>query len=316
MQYGKCLTACVLLATLTACEKPASHVITIMDDKVFPESITNTKAGDIIIGSLGKGGVYRAPAGTDKATLWLDPAKTGMVVSLGVFAHDESNTLYVCSGAPPVSEGQERQTQYIALRTFDLTTGDAKGTYPIPATGKSICNDIAVGPDGAAYVTDTGGGRILRLAPQGSELVPWLADERIAGVNGIAIGDGVMYVDSVASSKLFSIPMSEGMAGDITELRPSIPLNRPDGMRSIGGNKFLMAENAADTGRVTEVTVNGDQAEVRVLKVDPGVTGVTKVGDIVWIDNAKFPYRGNGPLKDQSPEPFTIYGVPLSTTVK
>ena len=313
MQFGKCLTACVLLAALTACEKKVSDVVTIMDSKVFPESMTSTKSGDLIISSIEKGAIYRAKAGEDKATLWLDPAKTGMVAALGVFAHDASNTLYVCSMAPPAPEGQERELKYAALRTFDLTTGEAKNSYPMPNPEKATCNDIDVAGDGAVLVTDTGNGKILKLAPNGTELMEWIADENLVGVDGIAIGDGVVYVNVVFTGRLFAIRMGmDSTPGEITELKPSIPLNRPDGMRSIGGNKFIMAENAAEVGRVTEVTVNGDQAEVRVLKVDPGVTGITKVGNKVWVDNMKSAYRGNGPMKDKSPEPFTVYAIPLN----
>lgn len=313
MQFGKCLTACVLLATLTACEKQSTTVVTIMDTKVFPESITSTKAGDLIIGSVEKGAIYRAKAGEDKATLWIDPAKSGIVSALGVFAHDASNTLYVCSVAPPAPEGQERETKYAALRTFDLTTGEAKGSYEMPDAATATCNDIDVAPDGSAYITDTGNGKVLRLASGATDLTTWAVDEKLASVDGIAIGDGVMYLNTVRTSRLFSIPMAaDGAAGEITELKPSLPLNRPDGMRSLGGNKFIMAENAADTGRVTEVTVTGDQAAIRVLKEDPGVTAVTKIGNNVWVDNLKGAYRGNGPLKDKSPEPFTIYAIPLN----
>ncbi len=314
MQFKTYLTAaCVVVATLTACEKKAAdNVVTIQDDKVFPESITSTKAGDLIIASQGKGGVYRAKAGTDKATLWIDPAKTGISVLLGVFAHDASNTLYACSLAPRV-EGQPRQTEKNALHTFDLTTGEAKTVYPMPDAETAVCNDIDVAADGTAYITDTGNAQILSLKPGATALESWVTDERLAGVDGIAINDSVMYVNSVAANRLFSIAMgADGAVGDITELKPSMPLARPDGMRSLGGNKFLMTENAAEVGRVTEVTVNGDAAEIRVLKVDPGVTAITKIGDKVWVANAKQAYMGNGPMKDKSPEPFTIYAIPAS----
>lgn len=311
MQFGKCLAACVLLAALTACEKKTSDVVTIMDTRVFPESITSTKSGDLIIGSLEKGAIYRAKAGEDKATLWLDPAKTEMVAVLGVYAHDASNTLYVCSMAPPAPEGQEREVKYAALRAFDLTTGEAKKAYPMPNAEKATCNDIDVDKDGSVFVTDTGNGKVLQLRPNSTELVEWIADEKLAGIDGLAIDDGVMYVNTVTTSRLFAIRMGMGSTpGEITELKPSMPINRPDGMRSIGGNKFIMAENAADVGRVTEVTVEGDQAKIRVLKVDPGVTAVTKVGDKIWVDNLKIAYRGNGPMKDKSPEPFTLYAIP------
>ena len=38
-----------------------------------------------------------------------------------------------------------------ALRSFDLKSGAAKGTYPFPPNS-GICNDIAVSADGTAYV--------------------------------------------------------------------------------------------------------------------------------------------------------------------
>ena len=84
----------------------------------------------------------------------------------------------------------------------------------------------------------------------------------------------------------------------------------PDGMRSLGGNRFLLAENNVMTGRLDEVTVTGDQASIRVLKEQPGVTAMTRIGNRAWVNNAKFAYRGNGPMKDQSPEPFTEYAIP------
>lgn len=286
-------------------------VVTIMDNKVFPESITATTSGDLIIGSAGKGAVYRAKAGSDKAETWLDPAVTGMLHVLGVFADNASNTLYVCSIAPPATADTPRQTKYAALRTFDLASGAAKNNYPMIDPDKALCNDIDVAKDGTAYVTDTGGGQVLRLKKGAAQLEVWAKDDRLLGVDGISIGHNVIYVNNVATSRLFAIPISGGgAAGTLLELQASMPLAHPDGMRSLAPNRFLMAENALDVGRITEVTVEGDKAIVKVLKVDPGVTSMIKVGNKVWVDNAKFAYAPNGPLKDKSPEPFVIYAVP------
>ncbi len=82
-------------------------------------------------------------------------------------------------------------------------------------------------------------------------------------------------------------------------------------MRALGANRFLLAENSVTAGRVSVVTVDGDKATLTVLKEAPGSTAITRVGGKVWINNAKFAYRGNGPMKDQSPEPFTEYAIPL-----
>ncbi len=122
-------TALAVMAIAPAVRAAAADLATIDDTGVFPESITSTRAGDLIIGSNGKGAVYRAKAGADKATLWLDPAKTGIVAALGVFADDRSNTLYVCSVSPG---GAPRQPALSVLRTFDLRTGAARPAIRCP----------------------------------------------------------------------------------------------------------------------------------------------------------------------------------------
>jgi hypothetical protein len=294
----------------------AAHVdvVTIDDNGVFPESVTSTRAGDLIIGSFAKGAIYRSKAGAARATLWLDPVKTGLRSVLGVLADEHSNTLYVCSIVPPGTQKQPEilNPELAALRTFDLKTGAPKANYPMPDPDMALCNDIGVDKDGSAYITDTTGARILRLKKGGTALEVWSKDDRLAGADGVALGNNVLYVNTVTTSRLFRIAIGrDGAAGPVVELQPSLPLDKPDGMRALGGNRFLLAESAPVVGRISEVTVKGDTALLKVLKVDPGVTAMTRVANRVWVNNAKFSYRSDAALKDKSPEPFTEYAIPL-----
>ena len=296
------------LATATGAAAAPAAQIPIDDTKVFPESLTSTRAGDLIIGSSAKGTIYRAKAGETTASVWIDPKTSGMGAVLGVFADEASHTLFVCSaafGAPP-----DKADGLSALRTFNLATGAAKASYPMPDGAKSLCNDIAVGRDGTAYVSETRGGRVLRLKPGAKALEVWIKDANLAGVDGIAMGgDGAVYVNSVSASKMFRIGMGpHGAAGPITELATSTPLAGPDGLRSFGGLKFLQAEGRG--GRVTELVVDGDKATVVTLKGDlPGITAVTVARGKAWVINAKFPYRNDPALKDKDPGPFTADAV-------
>ncbi len=298
------LCALALLA-LSSCSEKAAEIdrIAFENPDAFPESITSNADGALFIGSAGDGSVYRANPGDALATVWISQAQSGVGALLGVFTDEASKTLYACSiaaGAPP-----EDADALSALYAFDLNTGATKAKYPLPDGAKALCNDIAVGASGAVYVSETMNGRVLRLAPGGEQLEVWAADERLGGVNGIAAGsDGALYVNTFMSGKFFRIPVeADGAAGALSELTPSSPLNRPDGLRAIGGMKFLQAEAG---GRICEIEISGDQAIVTPLKTGQGWSGVTRAKGRIWAVNPKAEYRMDPSLAGQDPNPFFI----------
>ena len=52
------------------------------------------------------------------------------------------------------SNNLEDKGEATSVKAFDLKTGALKATYPVPGDG-GFCNDIAVAPDGTAYIADT-----------------------------------------------------------------------------------------------------------------------------------------------------------------
>ena len=297
------LIAALGAARASAQAAPAS--IPIAGRDVFSESITETRAGDLIVGSAGNGAIYRARPGETAATVWIDPKASGIAALLGVYADEGTRTLYACSipgSAPP-----DKADALSALRAFDLGTGAAKAAYPLPDGAKSVCNDIAVAEDGTAYVSETKGGRVLRLKPGAVALETWVQDPRLLGVDGIALGgDGALYVNTVSTGRMFRIAIGAGGApGAVTELTPSATLAGPDGLRAIGALKFLQTENRA--GVVEVVTVSGDKAQIAPLRTDlPFVTSAVVARGQVWAVSAKFAYRSNPALKGKDPNPFMI----------
>jgi sugar lactone lactonase YvrE len=183
--------------------------VTVHEDKPFPESLSSTSDGSLYIGSLAKSEVLKATKGASTAEVWIKPGTNGLQRVLGVLADPKSGTLWVCSSKLPP------QGAPTALKSFDLKTGAAKGSYDFPGDN-TLCNDIAIGPDGTAYATDTIVGSINRLKKGATAFDVWAKDAKLAGIDGIAFGDNsTIYINTVTTGHLFRIPVGKGgAAGD------------------------------------------------------------------------------------------------------
>jgi hypothetical protein len=173
-----------------------------------------------------------------------------------------------------------------------------------------LCNDIAVANDGTLYVTDTIQARVLRLKKGAASLEVWATDPMLlATVDGVALlADGNVYVNSVGQGTLLRIAVKpDGSSGPIVKLETSRPLTQPDGMRSVGRRTMLLVEGA---GRLDEVSVTGDKAEINVLKDGlMGPTAVTLNGGTAYVSEARLNYLNDPKLRDQDPGPFRAVGV-------
>src|ERR1043166_9470036 len=274
------------------------------DARIFPESLTSTKNGDLYFGSLGQDAVYRATSKATHATVWITPEANGLTTVLGVFADEKAGVLWVCTSASGGRNGQPYVGE-TALKAFNLKDASFKASYAFPGNG--LCNDIAVAKDGTVYATDTTQGRVLRLKKGASALDVWANDPKVlATADGIALlADGAVYVNSVGQGTLMRIPVkADGSAGAIAKLETSRPLMGPDGMRSVGSKTMLLVEG----GRLDEVTINGNKAEGKVLKDGmTGITAVTLTGGNAYVSEAKLNLR-NDATKD--PGAFRAMGIP------
>lgn len=283
--------------------------IRIADTDVFPESVTSTSDGTIYSGSI-KGNVYRAAPNESQALPWITANEAnGILTILGVFADEASDTLWLCS--VPNFFGPERSEGVSSLMAFSLSTGEQTGVYPFPPPA-SACNDIAIGPDGSTFATDTPNGRIFRLAPGEDELELYGEDPTLVGIDGIAFAeDGTLYINNVRSNEILRVEQNRrGQMSGLTTLTVSHDLGGPDGFRHIGGNRFLQAEGPF--GRVSIVTIDGDTATLDVLSDEfTSTPGATPVGDTAYVIESQIGYLTDPELRGQQPGPFMLYAVPL-----
>jgi len=299
-QLGLALGA-ALIATASAKSPPAN--VTIDGSRVYPESLTADAAGNLYNGS-NNGTIYRAPKGAKTAEPWIVPdAQNGLRSLFGVFADDKRGLLWACDN-PNLCK---RETGTSTLRGFDLNTGKLAAKYDFPADGPAACNDIAVAKDGTLWISETTGGQVFLLRPGAEALELYAKSADLVGIDGIAIaGDGAIYINNVRKQLFQRIERNaDGSFDRLTTLATSLPLDGPDGLRALGGNRFLQGEGPG--GRVALIDVHGASATVTpVASGLDGPVGVAAVGRTAYAIEGKIGYLLDPKLKDKSPDPFII----------
>lgn len=312
--------ALVLAAALTAAasthagESHAPREIVVPGERVFPESLTSTPDGAVIIGSLGARTIYRAAPAATRAEPWILPGTAGMEGVAGVLADPRSGTLWACTASVDLTQTVPPAAS--ALLALDLATGALRRRYPLPAAD-SFCNDIAIGADGTVYATDSTHMNVLRLVPGGAALEPWAGGGAFGGgdaiLDGIAILRGRVYVNVYRTGRLYAIDVArDGRAGRIAELALDRPLELPDGMRAYGSGSLLVAE-AGGGGRLSRLDVRGDRVRVTTLAggFADGPAAVTVVGRTAYVLEAQFARLAEPPGAATPPTPFRARAVAL-----
>lgn len=282
--------------------------VTIDGSRVYPESITSDAAGNLYNGS-NAGTIYRTRAGARTAEPWIVPnAENGLRSLFGVFADDRRGLLWACDN-PNIFKGETGTT---TLRAFSLKTGKLVSAYDFPTNAPAACNDVAIARDGTVFATETLAGRIFVLRPHAKALELFAGGSDLVGVDGIAFaGDGTLYINNVRKQLFQRVERkADGSFDRLVTLTTSLPLNGPDGLRALGGNRFIQAEGPG--GRVALAEVAGDAATVTPIATGlDGSVGVTVAHGVAHVIEGKIEYMFDPKLKDKSPDPFLIRAFPL-----
>lgn len=248
----------LLILLLTPAVAQASHECTpvVMGSgaSLHPEGVTYDPVRHrFLIGSVTHGTVSRVdPIGQARA-LVDDP---WLITTMGLTVDARRGRLLVTNADLGLADRSKPETTraFAGLGIYDLRTGKAIHRVTLATGPGHFANDVALGQDGTAYVTDSISGTIYRVTPSGttSTLVqhPDLAQPSTGGwgLNGIAhLGDKLVAALSGAR-KLAVIPLRNPR--NVTTI--SAPIGAPDGLLALGRNRILLVDNTA-ANRVVEV---------------------------------------------------------------
>ena len=281
-------TAACLSVLLAFCAPAAFAAdILIKDDKSQPESLAAAPDGTLIVGSASTPYVYKIKPGSTTPEVFIDASAEGPgTFFLGQLV--DGGTVWSCVLTPVA--GTTPALRHSALIGSDLRTGARKLRWNLPGDS-SICNDMAVGPDKALYISDTANAKIFRLAPGAQSAELWLENRLVTGIDGLTFFNGVLYYNSVFFNNLYRVPVdANGKPGTPVQIWMDAPVKGIDGLR-IANGKIVQAENGS--GKIHMLTLmDGDRAHVTVLKEGLNEPTAMEAGrGELWIAN-----RGAGQI--------------------
>lgn len=221
---------------------------------LHPEGVTYDPVRHrFLVGSVTHGTVSRV-ASDGKAHTLVDDQ--WLITTMGLAVDPHRGRVLVTNADLGRADRSKPETTraFAGLGVYDLRTGKPIHRVTLATGPGHFANDVALAPDGTAYVTDSISGTVYRVTPDGKATTlvqhPDLAQPTTGGwgLNGIVhLGDKLVAALSGAR-KLAVIPL--GDPHHVTTI--SAPIGAPDGLLALDRNRILLVDNTA-ANRVVEV---------------------------------------------------------------
>lgn len=205
-----------------------------------PESVLHDPGADVYLVS----NISGSPLGKDGDGFISRLSPEGEVLDLRWIEGGAKGVELHAPKGMAVSQGLLYVADIDCIRVFDLESGAPVEAICVP--GATFLNDVAAGPEGVLYFTDSG----LRMGdegfvPSGTDAVYRMengmaqvvaAGEELGRANGVAVGPGGLFVVTFGSSEVMRI--DEG--GERTILR-TVPDGQLDGIVILEDGSYLVS---------------------------------------------------------------------------
>ncbi|HEX6274428.1 MAG TPA: SMP-30/gluconolactonase/LRE family protein [Polyangiaceae bacterium] len=310
-----------------------ARIIETTTPQFFSEGTTADTAGNLYVGSMQLGSIHKATASASRTTQFIAPGTQGLVSVIGMYAHTDTNKLWVCSSDTDVPGAPNGPT---TLKAFDLDDGGAAGSWDWPApmgtphdgtTANGFCNDITRDAAGRVYATDSWYPRIVRLPANATStdmLTTWFTDTAFnAGTTGAATQWHLNGIDvDPAGENLYIVEnhpghlwrlgiQTNGNPGTLTEITTSRPLRNPDGLKVVNATTLAVAEGSG----MALITLSGNTGQVRTVSTGfDGIATFALLGGAAWLveNQADHFWGASGPQGPTANKPFRLIETPLA----
>ncbi|MEV0373626.1 SMP-30/gluconolactonase/LRE family protein [Streptomyces sp. NPDC050636] len=280
-------------------------------DRVYPEGIAaDPRTGDIYVGSYATGAVYKATPGHRAAQVFLPSGTDGRTTANGLKV-DRAGRLWVIDSTAGVA-------------VYDLHDRRLIARFDVTGSAKSFVNDLAIAPDGSAYLTDSYRGVLYRVTPRqlaraaahggraglttAYDVAGALPDTPPGGLalNGIVAdpsGRYLLTVDMTAGT-LYRVDLASGSVRRVA-------LHGGDALHGDGlemrGNTLWVVHNVSNTISRWKVVDDGASARMGRRITDQTLqipTTIVHSGGRTLVVRSQF--DKGGPMGPGTPQPFTV----------
>ncbi|MFW0874113.1 SMP-30/gluconolactonase/LRE family protein [Rhodococcoides corynebacterioides] len=275
---------------------------------VFPEGIT-ADDDTFWVTSTSDGAVFRGTVGDPEVRPFLAPGENGRTGAAGLDVEDgddsETGVLVIAGGATG------------RVWVHDAETGELRATLTNGlGADATFLNDVVVGDDGEAYVTDSRSPVLWRVPPnaQGDgQLEPAVTFDGTPFVYGEGFNaNGIVEVDDdalvIVQSSTGNLYRVDGGSREVTQVDlGGATLQNGDGLEYDDDTLYVVRNR---DGLIARVDLSDDGRSGRVTGEirDPSFaypTTVAAADDRLLVVNSQFDKRGGDPV-----EPFTVSAVP------
>jgi sugar lactone lactonase YvrE len=305
-------TAALLVCSTAAFADPQAETlrrIALPDGGVYPNGIAHAEDGTLYVGQITRGGVLRRSP-TGEWSMLHEGAET-IFAGTSLRLDRSRNILW---GASPdfLPDGEPRMPHIFAI---DATDGRVIQTTPL---SDGFTNDIAIEPEGSILVTESNGGRLLRLERGGSTFQTVLQDDRLTHDSGIGAGgiaraeDGTVAIGNFSSGRIFL-----HRDGDLAEMQLPRRIENPDGMRFAPDGSLIVLESAVESGngRVLKIADPLEAGERSIEILAEGLkspVNLTVAADgLAYVSESHVRHRMIEGRENEVPAAFHVVIVPL-----